>query len=960
MAIPIRLLSLVFAFLSLLSSFEAFATHLRAGEITAKRLSCSSLTFEITITVFIDTESGVQFGNDYLYFGDGGKILVPITTTIRRPDLGLNMGIATFTTQYTYVGYQEYKISYSQPNRNEHVINMFKSIDTKFYLETTIYLDPFLSCDVNLPKLLVPPIDRACKGVAFFHNPGAYDLDGDSLSFEMNVPKQATDRPVFDYADPNDRKFYLNFEFAREDKMGPPTFSINPQDGTLKWDSPGAIGEYNIAFLIVSWRKDRTGQWRKMSYMTRDMQIIVDDCDNQRPDLILPKDLCVTAGTVIKETIFGIDPENDKVKIEAFSEIFNLFVSPAIYKPNPATLKPSAPPAELHFEWNTQCDHVKDQYYYVVFKITDDPPHGTKLVTFKIWRIKVVAPAPTWNDAELNLSTRTATLTWDNYTCENASTMQVWRKVDGFPFSPDNCQTGMPAFLGYSLVATVPMKEASTRQPVDHFVDTNEGKGLAPGAKYCYRLVAVFPDPKGGESYVSSDTCLVPILADAPVITHVTVETTDSKDGTIRISWRSPFEISRAQFPGPYEYAVYRASGFAGNDFIGITPLDRIKDTTFVDSFINTKDAVFDYRIVLYSNTASDRLTWTAIDTSATASSVRLDAKPFSDKITLNWKAEVPWSNASERFPYHLIFRSTGDQDHFTLIDSISTVHNDFTYSDAGQYQHTPLDKDQTYCYRVLTRGVYGNPLIHEPLENFSQIICVKQDDLARPCTPVLSLTAVDCDEIFASSQCQVRDFTNRIYWSTECSEKVSGYNIYVSANPEKEFVLLAENVKEDFYVDKNLTSFARCYKITAVDAQGYESEKSEMVCNDNCPYFELPNVFTPNGDGCNEYFSAYGPFNFLNSHAPESCESGTANYSKCLRFVKKVSFSVFNRWGKEVYTFKSGSGENSTYINWDGRDNDGRWLSSGIYYYAAHVAFDVMDIHKQQQTYKGWIHLVR
>jgi hypothetical protein len=134
----------------------------------------------------------------------------------------------------------------------------------------------------------------------------------------------------------------------------------------------------------------------------------------------------------------------------------------------------------------------------------------------------------------------------------------------------------------------------------------------------------------------------------------------------------------------------------------------------------------------------------------------------------------------------------------------------------------------------------------------------------------------------------------------------------------------------------------------------------SEMVCNDNCPYFELPNVFTPNGDGCNEYFSAYGPLNFLNEGANESCESGTASYSKCLRFVKKVSFSVFNRWGKEVYTFKSGSGDNSTYINWDGRDNDGRWLSSGVYYYAAHVAFDVMDIHKQQQTFKGWIHLVR
>ena len=53
------------------------------------------------------------------------------------------------------------------------------------------------------------------------------------------------------------------------------------------------------------------------------MQILVEDCDNERPDLILPPDTCVVAGTILDETILGIDPDNDNVKIEAFSEIFN-------------------------------------------------------------------------------------------------------------------------------------------------------------------------------------------------------------------------------------------------------------------------------------------------------------------------------------------------------------------------------------------------------------------------------------------------------------------------------------------------------------------------------------------------------------------------------------------------------------------------------------------------------------
>jgi hypothetical protein len=74
-----------------------------------------------------------------------------------------------------------------------------------------------------------------------------------------------------------------------------------------------------------------------VGYVRRDMQILVDDCDNDRPDLILPADTCVVAGTTLDETILGIDKNNDKVKIEAFSEIFNFPVTQtsATYSPVP-------------------------------------------------------------------------------------------------------------------------------------------------------------------------------------------------------------------------------------------------------------------------------------------------------------------------------------------------------------------------------------------------------------------------------------------------------------------------------------------------------------------------------------------------------------------------------------------------------------------------------------------------
>jgi hypothetical protein len=961
MAMRIRYL-LCFCLLSgFLPTPKANATHLRAGEITVQRINCSSLTFRITLTFFLDTEKGVKVGGneDWLSFGDGERMLIPTQETIPRPDLGKNMGMVVFTTDYTYTALNpQYTISYSEPNRNEQVVNMDQSGFTLFYVETTIYLDPVVPCNKNLPELRVPPIDRACTGVAFLHNPGAFDRDPefDSLSYEISVPKRAVNTSVFDYKDPNHPEFYLNFQNGNEEKDDVPTFSINPVDGTLKWDAPGRTGEYNIAFHIIEWRRDLFGKWRKASYVTRDMQIIVDDCDNDRPDLIVPNDTCVVAGTRLDEEILGIDPDNDQVKIEVFSDVLHLDHSPAVYSPNPSVFQPSSPPARLRFIWNTACEHVKEQYYMVVFKITDNPPNDTKLVTFKTWRIKVVGPAPGWEKIDIN-SKRNATLTWDPYTCANADKMQVWRRIDGTDYSPLSCETGMPASLGYSLVGTADLADSGNQ-----FTDTNEGKGLAPGARYCYRLVAVFPGVNGAESYVSLDTCLTPVPADAPVITHVTVEKTHAREGAIRISWRSPFEIDKSQFPGPYAYEIFRGSGFSGEPTLRVTPANQISDTTFVDAAIDTENDVYNYTIVLYSNTTTDPSRWVPVDTSAAASSVQLKARGNDTSIALSWQAEVPWSNVAPEHPYHLIYRGEEGAfpEDFTRIDSIVAEPSGFLYTDAGTFGNIPLDRNKTYCYRTVTRGTYGNPLISSPLENYSQVVCVTPDDSEKPCAPVLSLASVSCDEIFAASQCTVKEFVNKIQWHADCEKPIRSYNVYAATEAGGDFLLVAENVRDSFYVDKNLPSFARCYKVTAVDASGNESDESEIVCNDNCPYFELPNIFTPNGDECNEVFSAYGPFNPLTQRAPESCLLGNDNYAKCIRFVEKVTFKVYNRWGKEVYSFQSGKGESSVYINWDGKDDQGQWLASGIYYYKSDVTFNVLDPEKKHQVIKGWVHLAR
>ena len=68
----------LFLFLSIIIFYpaELYSTHIRAGEIIAKRISSTSLTYEFTIIGYTDTGSEVEFGGGKFDFGDGNVIEV--------------------------------------------------------------------------------------------------------------------------------------------------------------------------------------------------------------------------------------------------------------------------------------------------------------------------------------------------------------------------------------------------------------------------------------------------------------------------------------------------------------------------------------------------------------------------------------------------------------------------------------------------------------------------------------------------------------------------------------------------------------------------------------------------------------------------------------------------------------------------------------------------------------------
>jgi hypothetical protein len=931
-----RLTCILFFVLASGFSLTVYGTHLRAVQIDVKQ-ECHTLIYKIFITVFTDTNSATPV-HGLITFGDGNFFQISGAVVTARPDLGPRVGVYTLELTHTYSSAGKYQINYYEGDRSPGILNIPNSHDVQYSSYTEILADPSL-CN-NTPVLKVSPLDRACKGATFFHNPGAEDEEGDSISYEMTIPAQSANTPVAGYLSPLYPGFYPDFNKGNETGTGPPTFGIDAVTGQLTWNAPQLQGPYNIAFKVIEWRRNSNGDFVVISTSIRDMQIVVEQCNNARPDLITPVDVCVEAGELINAQITGFDRDQHPVKIEVFSSVIN--DDPATF---PATIDPTDvavrnSPDIIEFTWQTNCIHIRDQAYQVVFKITDAPPgNNTPLVTFKTWNIRVIAPAPQWDVVEPDLVKRTAKLSWHEYSCSNAQVVQVWRRVGSFPFSVGECEAGISRYRGYEMIAELDPS-------VTEFTDTNREKKLAMGATYCYRIVAVFPSPAGGKSYVSEERCVGPILADAPVITNVSVKATATDNGTLEVKWLSPPDISKVQYPEPYEYEVYRATGFNGtSDMVNIS--GRIATTDFVDENLNTEDRTWNYRIVLYSKTQNNP-EFNAVDTSDVASGVFLTATPGEKKIGLAWDADVPWSNVVPESPTHLLYRKSALQpdEAYELIKTIDVTEKGFLYTDSL------LQDNDYFCYKVVTRGTYGNPDI-PVLLNYSQQVCASPVSDLLPCMPVLTVDQSDCKSIMEGSECMQNPILNKLQWQPQfgaaCRKDIVSYNVYreTPSGP-----MLITNIDGLHWNDENIESYAFCYRVAAIDSKGGIGPMSDAACNDNCPYYELPNVFSPNGDGCNDLFSAYGATQIV-----EKCEA--VELQRCARFVGNVKLKVLNRWGRQVYTFNSADG-NTIYVNWDGRDDNGNLLDPGVYYYVADVIFDVRDPELKSKRMKGWVQLIR
>ena len=136
-------------------------------------------------------------------------------------------------------------------------------------------------------------------------------------------------------------------------------------------------------------------------------------------------------------------------------------------------------------------------------------------------------------------------------------------------------------------------------------------------------------------------------------------------------------------------------------------------------------------------------------------------------------------------------------------------------------------------------------------------------------------------------------------------------------------------------------TTELKVYNPQGCDTTYYKDVKVNPV------KLKIPNVFTPNGDGINDFFIITldgdgGSGNSSSNHRDVTYEY--ENYEPLNRYYESSELTIFNRWGNVVYHSKDYQN------NWDGGN-----LSDGTYFY-------VLKCHglKQDATYQGSIAIVK
>ncbi|MCW3126241.1 MAG: hypothetical protein JWO03_1899 [Bacteroidetes bacterium] len=365
----------VFALILLLAvSLCSFGTHNAAGEIIYQFTSANTVRASI---ITYTKQSSFQADRDtmLIHWGDGSpNDLIPRTNgplgvsgvPNGEPignDLKKNIYIGSHTYTTASAG-SFYIISMTDPNRNSDIINISNPVNVQFYIEDTVWFQN-QGLD-HSPILLYPPIDFANVGDTFFHNPTAYDVEADSLVFDLVEPMQGLGNIVPGYISP-EQVILLPGN----------TLTIERRNGMVTWASPQQTGIYVIAIMI---REYRYGVL--LGTMTRDMQIVVRaDTSGRSPLNGNFVDTTIIAGQHFELDCSAMD--TNAVHINTLTATGGPFIvssSPATFTSTPA----NQPTGIMSWAPGHNLYKTRETHIVTICARNNDTTHLTTLRSFRI------------------------------------------------------------------------------------------------------------------------------------------------------------------------------------------------------------------------------------------------------------------------------------------------------------------------------------------------------------------------------------------------------------------------------------------------------------------------------------------------------------------------------------------------------------------------------------------------
>lgn len=241
----------LFLALVLVIAAECQGTHFLGAEVRYAPTAPGPYTYTIEVDVYADLTSPADRPWILLNGIDTmPRILIvddPAPTTCGP------IRLSTYRIIQSFAGPGIYSLLFEDANRNGGIINIPTSIQQGICVEAMLVISPNFGENTSIAFDTLQIATRWEQN-NLIHDPGAWDEDGDSLSFELVAPQGEGCLPIAGYSMPD----------------GPNSAWVEEGTGVFHWDAPAVIGQWNVT---IRGSEFRAGQL--IGQVTRDMTICV-------------------------------------------------------------------------------------------------------------------------------------------------------------------------------------------------------------------------------------------------------------------------------------------------------------------------------------------------------------------------------------------------------------------------------------------------------------------------------------------------------------------------------------------------------------------------------------------------------------------------------------------------------------------------------------------------------------